>query len=153
MLEGYSQKYREDYIDLFCEFEKKKRCITEEMNGFIPMNIPESLTEECSLNESLRHTTFRGHISLQGKHRMKIDRPTFKAFYQPACDGIVRHIKELFLSPKVDGVRTILMVGGFSESKVLQEEVRKAFPHCQVLITEDASEAVLIGAVLFGHSG
>lgn len=159
MIEGYSQKYTGDYIDFFCEFERKKQCFTKNRVDFTVMRVPVSFTEECSktLNKSLTtlisYSEFKNHISLLCPDKMKIDIPTFKAFFKPACDGIVKQVKEFFLSLKVKGVDTILMVGGFSESKILQEVVQKAFPHCQVIVPENAGVAVLHGAVLFGYSG
>ena len=41
------------------------------------------------------------------------------------------------------------MVGGFSESQMLQEHVKSAFPHKTVIIPEDAGLAVLKGAIQF----
>jgi molecular chaperone DnaK (HSP70) len=44
------------------------------------------------------------------------------------------------------------MVGGFSESQMLQEHVKSTFPHKTVIIPEDAGLAVLKGAVQFGFN-
>lgn len=51
----------------------------------------------------------------------------------------------------MNGIETILMVGGFSESNMLQEAVRNSFPSQRVIVPEDAGSAVLMGAVIFGH--
>lgn len=156
MIEGYSQKYTEHYTDMFCNFEIGKRRFGKPEVDFV-FTIPITFYPECSetLNISLtnliRYSEFKDHISIRGTRRMAIDFPTFKAFYQPACDGIVRGMKKMFLSPKVNGVDTILMVGGFSESEVLQEKVQEAFPQCKIIVPEDAGVAVVYGAVLFGY--
>lgn len=44
------------------------------------------------------------------------------------------------------------MVGGFSDSKFLQETMTKAFPDKTIVVPHEASLAVLKGAVLFGHN-
>lgn len=46
----------------------------------------------------------------------------------------------------------ILMVGGFSESQMLQEAIKSAFKSKTVIIPEDAGLAVLKGAVQFGFN-
>ena len=43
-------------------------------------------------------------------------------------------------------------VGGFSESPLLQDAIRKAFPDCQVIVPQEAGLAVLRGAVVFGYN-
>ena len=43
------------------------------------------------------------------------------------------------------------MVGGFSESEVVQDAVRSAFRDCRIVIPQEAGLAVLKGAVQFGH--
>jgi hypothetical protein len=44
------------------------------------------------------------------------------------------------------------MVGGFSESEILQIEIRNAFPDLQLFIPMEGGVSVLKGAVIYGHS-
>jgi hypothetical protein len=44
------------------------------------------------------------------------------------------------------------MVGGFSESTILQEHIKKGFPDKNLFIPKEAGLAVLKGAVIFGHT-
>lgn len=46
----------------------------------------------------------------------------------------------------------LLLVGGFSESAILQHAIRTEFPDKRIIIPEDAGLSVLKGAVLFGHN-
>ena len=48
-------------------------------------------------------------------------------------------------------VGTIVMVGGFSESRCLQREISRAFPNKYLVIPEDPGLAVVKGAVIYGH--
>lgn len=43
------------------------------------------------------------------------------------------------------------MVGGFSESPLLQDAIRKAFLDCQVMVPRDSGLAILRGAAVFGY--
>ena len=45
----------------------------------------------------------------------------------------------------------IVLVGGFSGCKIIQDNIKSFFPNYRVIVPEDAELAVLKGAVLFGH--
>jgi hypothetical protein len=51
----------------------------------------------------------------------------------------------------LDELKTILLVGGFSESKLLQEGIQRHFPLIAVRTPSEPSTAVVKGAVDFGH--
>jgi len=56
---------------------------------------------------------------------------------------------------KQDGmgdVKTILMVGGFSECRLMIERIKTGFPDLHVICPTIANTAVLQGAVMFGYS-
>lgn len=157
MIERYRQKYPEDYLELTKSFEIKKRCQKgqESLHSAITLRIPFSFNEECfkmlgtDLATMISKFKFRDHMIWRtGTLRIKIE--FFERFFQPACNGIIKHVKELFQSTKIKDVNKILMVGGFSESYILQEEIRNAFPNCQIIVPKEAGLAVLRGAVLFG---
>lgn len=157
VIEGYCHKYTGDYIELFRDFEIKKRKCGKgnSSDSYITLKIPVTFTDECKetlktdLTTLVNKSKYKDHIFWK-TDKVRIDLPTFETFFQPACDGIVKHVRELFESPKVKDVDKILMVGGFSESNILQDVVRRAFPNCQVIVPQEAGLAVLRGAVLFG---
>ncbi|KAH3833631.1 hypothetical protein DPMN_106943 [Dreissena polymorpha] len=43
------------------------------------------------------------------------------------------------------------MVGGYSESMLLQDTIKQQFPHLKILVPPEAGLAVLKGAVIYGH--
>ena len=159
MIEGYCHKYTGDYIELLRDFEIKKRKCGQgnDSNHLITLKVPVTFTEECAetmakdLTTLTNESRFNNHFYWKSD-KVRIDMPTFEGFFQPACIGIINHVKELFKSPKVKGVKKILMVGGFSESPLLQDAIRKAFPDCQVIVPQEAGLAVLRGAVVFGYN-
>lgn len=159
LLASYNYKHPSDYIELFMSFETgKRRCGRgQDLNSFITLKIPTTFFQECletlttDLITLINKSRFKGDFILKSNY-LKISLIAFKRFFLPACDGTIKHIKELFQSPKVKDVNKILMVGGFSESYILQEAIRNAFPDCQVIVPIEAGVAVLRGAVLFGFS-
>lgn len=158
MIETYRQKFPKDYLKLIENFEIEKRYCQKgqgSLHSAITLTFPVSFNQEClkmfgtDLATMISKFKFRDHI-IWRTDKLRIKIKFFETFFQPACNGIIKHVKELFQSTKMKDVNKILMVGGFSESYILQTEIRNAFPNCQVIVPEEAGLAVLRGAVLFG---
>lgn len=157
MIERYSYKYPSDYLELFTQFENIKRGFKNgyDLNSVTTLTLPFSLNEECLKTLGRDFTTlisrskFKDQIIVR-RDKMRIKMALIETFFQPPCSGIIKHMEQLFQSPNVRDVKKILMVGGFSESWILQECIRKAFPDRQVIVPKEASLAVLRGAVMFG---
>lgn len=156
MLEDFALSHTADYIDLFRDFETKKRNVKDDEPGKITIRIPISLQElyeERSgeeIKKRIRQTKYKDDLTWVGD-RLRINKPCFVELFSAACEGMVDHVKKLLKSPKVRGTNNILMVGGFSESPLLQRKIREAFPNCRVIVPQEAGLAVLKGAVIFGH--
>ncbi|CAG2206697.1 unnamed protein product [Mytilus edulis] len=84
--------------------------------------------------------------------KLRVDPDTANKFFEEPCQRIVDHLKDLFQKGAVVDTDIILMVGGFSESPVLQAAIKSAFQSKTVIIPEDAGLAVLKGAVQFGFN-
>lgn len=157
MLNSYIEEYLEDYIKFLTNFEREKRNCKREKGpqSSITIAIPFSFIEECiktlgtDLNTLINDSKFDEQISMKN-HKIRMKFNFFQEFFRPACDGIIKYMNELFQCPKFKDVNKILMVGGFSESNILQDTIRNAFPNCQVIIPEEPGLAVLRGAVMFG---
>lgn len=77
----------------------------------------------------------------------------FESFFEDAVRRIIAHITNLLdsLLAQAMAVNVLVMVGGFSDSEILQKEIRKAFSNrVGIVIPPEASLCVLKGAVLFG---
>lgn len=93
----------------------------------------------------------RDQVAFAGD-KLRLQPDQIKRFFTQTCDKITSHLKDIFNQPSVRGTDTILMVGGFSESRMLQTAVRQAFPDMRFVIPAEAGLAVLKGAVIFGHN-
>lgn len=157
MIENYSRKYPSDFLELCRNFENMKHKFKkgDDLSSVTSLRLPFSFIEGCfetfdtDLTTLISNSKFKDEIIVK-RDRMIIKLKSLKSFFQPACSGIINHVKELLKSPKANGVNTILMAGGFSTSWILQEEIQNAFPYCQVIVPIDAGLAVLRGAVMFG---
>nr|XP_022291963.1 heat shock 70 kDa protein 12A-like [Crassostrea virginica] len=157
VMEGFHLRHTGEYIELFQDFENIKRKTDPTQQSRVTMRMPGSLRE---LYEKIRNKSLKKAIE-ESKNSESIkwegDKLRFTiAFYEDlflsACAGIIRHIHDLLDKPKMKGTNTILMVGGFSESPILQARIKQEFRDCKIVIPNEPSLAVLKGAVNFGHN-
>lgn len=157
VLRKFQREATEDYIDMFRDFEVKKRVVTPDLDLQVTLRIPSKLREiferetDDTIDEAIKQTNYSDYMTV-ARDKLRIDPSIYKSFFDEAIKGTVDHIKELFNDPMTKGVATILMVGGFSESRMLQAAVRTHFPNVKFIIPEEASLVVLKGAVVFGHN-
>jgi len=83
--------------------------------------------------------------------KMRIQASVVKQFFKAPIDSIVDHLGKLLKEPEATNCSAIVMVGGFSESPMLQDAVKKKFTKTRVIIPHEAGLAVLKGAVIYGH--
>lgn len=156
MLEIFRNDYTSDYLDLQRELEMKKRTISPATKGKITLKVPVSLPEiykretDETVAEAVEGSTFKGKL-IWLPDKIRLDAGIFKDLFKPCIDKIVDHVKELLAHKDVKGTKTFLMVGGFSDSEMMQDAIINGFPGCNVIIPEDAGLCVLKGAVIFGH--
>lgn len=146
-----------DYIELFRSFEIKKRTFSAGMKQKITLTVPVALTDafkkknDKEIEEHINKVEkYKGKVSWV-KDKLRINPDVAEGLFEIACDSIVDHLKSLFTKDQLRGVNIILMVGGFSESPLLQDKIKKAFPKKKIVIPNEAGLAVLKGAVVFGH--
>jgi len=83
--------------------------------------------------------------------KLKLQSEKVKEFFDKPIKTICAHIQKMISAMPLDELKTILMVGGFSESKLLQEGIQRHFPSIAVRTPSEPSTAVVKGAVDFGH--
>ena len=72
-------------------------------------------------------------------------------FFVRSKQAIKKYLDDLFTVELLLGVDRLFMVGGYSESVILQKFIRDTFKEKAVIIPANACLAVLKGAVLYGH--
>ncbi|KAJ7353746.1 hypothetical protein OS493_032616 [Desmophyllum pertusum] len=71
--------------------------------------------------------------------------------FEPVLEAMKGHLNVLLSKPELSKVKVMLLVGGFADSPLLQQEIKNAFtPGCRVIVPRDAAKAVVQGAVMFG---
>lgn len=158
-METFRSDKKYDFLYLMRNFETKKRTISPERSEKMIINIPISLSETFSIknpgsniNEVTLNSKYGNQLTWTGnKVRIRMEANLARMLFDAICKQIVDHLKDLFMQPVVKDVSSILLVGGFAESLMLQSAIRDAFKNKKVIIPREADLAVLKGAVICGH--
>lgn len=159
IIDEFKTKFVGEYLDIFKEFEVKKREIKEDMRDKIQIKLDAQIP--CIFEEK-KHKAIKGAIKENAKYgktgqadwmgdKLRVKKDICFKFFDRAMKSIGDHMETLMKRSECKGADTILMVGGFSESPLLQEYIRKRFTNKRVIVPEGAGMAVLKGAVIFGH--
>jgi molecular chaperone DnaK (HSP70) len=157
VFQSFQDENMADFLLLQRDLETTKRAVTPDAVDKINVRVPVSLSEmyrdkmgetvTCALEDTPR---YKGKITWKAD-KMRMDADIFKSFFKPCIDKLIAHLKDLMKKPDVQGTSIFLMVGGFSESGIMQDAVTKAFPNISVVIPHDPGLTVAKGAVIFGH--
>ncbi|XP_060586881.1 heat shock 70 kDa protein 12A-like [Ruditapes philippinarum] len=145
-----------DFLDLQRELETAKRLVKPTTDDKITMRVPVSISEiyrkmmKEEVTDALDASRYKGKIKWNAD-KMRIDPGIFKSFFKPCTEKLIAHLNYLMKKPDVQGTSIFLMVGGFSESDIMQTAVTDAFPKVSVVVPEDAGLTIVKGAVIFGH--
>jgi len=144
-------EFMADYLYMLREFENKKRTVTPDLNQKIILRVPYALNEKCKNTEiQIACLNLEKDVDIF-KDKIRVSADIAKSWFQESIDGTIRHLTVILSEPSMEDVTSILLVGGFAESKLMQDAVKMAFKDRTVIIPEEAGLAVLKGAVLFGH--
>lgn len=152
----FLRKNAADHFDMGRDFEVKKRTVQEKMNKNTYIKLPSSLMETWAvmrtktLKDAIEESMYTGRVALAAD-KLKIDSDLLKGLFRDPLEHLVEHIKEIMNQPVAKDTNAFLLVGGFSESPIVQETIKARFPKHRVIIPQDAGLAVLKGAVLYGH--
>lgn len=154
-----------DYFDFWQNFEVKKReSLSSKASNKVKVGIPAALTDIAKelmklggnskgiLTELLKKSKYwNKDISCEtGKLNLAIE--IFENLFDPTVQELIAHLSKMFKDELDADVKTILLVGGFSECELVRNRLRRHFGKTKRLVFPyEASLAILKGAVYFGH--
>ncbi|WAR12107.1 HS12B-like protein [Mya arenaria] len=133
------------YMEFRRKFESKKRGFKSDVNA---INIKLPLWDLKDAFEACNHCY---DVKPMQSTQERLNLCTM-GFFDTAVDGIVKFIQQIRTTDELGMIHTILMFGGFSESKYVQERIENEIPGVRLVIPTDPSLAVLKGAVLYGKT-
>ncbi|XP_060594826.1 heat shock 70 kDa protein 12A-like isoform X2 [Ruditapes philippinarum] len=147
----------EDWLDIWRDFEVKKRLVAPNKTARINMKFPLSFGrtyERCTkgkLLDAIEASKYADDIQF-GEDKIRFSASLFKSLFECSINKVISHVSTLLRDENVSKIKTILMVGGYSESTLLQHSIRSEFSDINVVIPIGASSTILRGALVYGHS-
>lgn len=156
VFEAFKQAAMEDYLDFVSDFEKKKRSKpTIPITIQFPVGIKQ-ITKQLlrrSIEETISKSKYNQHLEYKSKqNKLRIQPEVIASMFEEPNKYIVEHVKQLLKEPNLRGCKAIVMVGGFSESPILQHAIKDNFQNLKTIIPNEAGLSVLKGAAVFGHN-
>ncbi|KAK9508986.1 hypothetical protein O3M35_006410 [Rhynocoris fuscipes] len=145
------------YNELLLSFESRKRSATTfrttSLNIFPPFAFIDYF-RKVSGTEVEQAVKDYGHPELTWSNEgiLKIHPSLMLLLFQPTLDKITEHIEAVLSSRRLDdAISYLFLVGGFSESQILQEAIKDHFSNrVHIIIPQAVSLSVLKGGVLYG---
>ncbi|XP_053400570.1 heat shock 70 kDa protein 12B-like [Mercenaria mercenaria] len=143
VIETFKEEHTGDVLDMMRDFEVKKRAISEEKEGNIVLRIPAAFAETYkSLNSNpISKHIFKGRFTETTKlkrDKLNINVGVSKQFIARSVSNNIEHAKRILAENECSNISTILLVGGFAESEIVQERIREAFPNKRVIIPSES---------------
>lgn len=148
-------KHPSEYFDFMTTFEHKKTSFTTDEKSMVTVRIPVVWMEVFkdntgeTLEEALLDSSYNGKVTIN-KDKLRMKYELFRKFFDYSINNVLKVFEDLFKKPAIANIRTLLAVGGYSESSVLINAIKQKFPNLTVIVPKDPGLAVLKGAVLYG---
>lgn len=154
ILWSFAELHFEYYLEMMTEFEMKKRHYSYDTT--VRIKIP--LKFDCyvrkripgGLSKALQNSKYRDIVYFKN-YRLVFKSSEYKKLFQNAIDGIIECAVNILTTKKFDDVNHIIMVGGFSECKLVRMALLEKFKKRHFILPDDPGLTVLKGAVYFGH--
>ena len=159
----FRREHTYDYMDMMREFEVAKRNLKPDGRTSFNNRIPASLNACCieqingeNLQDILQteNFPFKGQIKIIGD-KLSIKSDIMKNnIFKVVTDHIVEHVDRILDDPKIEGCSLMLLVGGFSESPIVQKTMREMFQteERRIIVPGEAGLSVVKGAAIAGHA-
>lgn len=135
---------KHDMLQIQRGFEAAKKSVTAHNQDMVKMFLP------IDLRENIKTGVHEGSCRLIAD-KIALAAYLMRSFYSKILKKITEHIRSLLMNPDLRDVSHIVMIGGFSESDVLQNKIKTEFPNIDMVTVPQTNSAVVRGAVIYGH--
>lgn len=157
-MKNYRVSNPADWLRLMNDFEMKKRGRRAFDGKVTRISLPRSFRSFFSefspsrfsscLSGSYRHLG----VELYNDEFLCLGPNAMNQLFQPVVSEITNHVAEVLSTSKLKSITHLFMVGGFAESTILQDAMKKLCnSRCKLLTPNYASIAVVQGATMFGQ--
>ncbi|KAL9965717.1 hypothetical protein ACROYT_G029559 [Oculina patagonica] len=153
----FKEQFPSDWQTIMTRFETHKRAEedvdNEEISIPLPLNFMKScyhdIGEDDAINARIKRF-YSEKVSVSSDY-LNITMELLGDLHRPIVTKIAEHIKHLLSKQSLQDVKTMFLVGGFSEAQFLRKEISRCFPDKRILIPHDPELAIIRGAVEFAQ--
>ena len=156
-IKNYRIEHPADWHRLMNDFEMKKRGRRAIDRKDTRISLPQSFRNSVSgfddsdLSARLSGSYRSLGVEIYNDEFLCLGPSAMMQLFQPVINGIVSHIAGLLCKPALSNLSHLFLVGGFAESAILQDEMKKAYSsRYKILTPRNAGIAVVQGATMFG---
>ena len=156
-VKNYRIEHPADWHRLMNDFEMKKRGRRAIDRKDTRISLPQSFRNSVSgfddsdLSARLSGSYRSLGVEIYNDEFLCLGPSAMMQLFQPVINGIVSHIAGLLCKPALSNLSHLFLVGGFAESAILQDEMKKAYSsRYKILTPRNAGIAVVQGATMFG---
>ena len=158
LMDEFRLSHPSDWLELMNDFEMKKRgdrvMRGEDTRVRLPANFINLMRHEnigSSDNEIIKRHYNAEQLRISREY-LFMGPEIVKRLFEPTINSIIKHLETLLKKKELKDVKLMFLVGGFSESPLLQAGIKAKFKDkYKILIPNDAEIAVVKGAVMFGR--
>lgn len=157
-IKRFKEQFPSDWQVIMNRFEEQKRAEEEVDNDEISIALPLNFIKSCyhdigddddAINERIRRF-FPENVSVSSDY-LNITMRMLGNLHRPIVQKIAEQMKGLLAKESLQDVKTIFLVGGFSEAQFLRKEISSRFLEKRILIPPDPQLAIIRGAVEFAQ--
>ena len=156
-VKNYRIEHPADWHRLMNDFEMKKRGRRAIDRKDTRISLPQSFRNSVSgfddsdLSARLSGSYRSLGVEIYNDEFLCLGPSAMMQLFQPVINGIVSHMAGLLCKPALSNLSHLFLVGGFAESAILQDEMKKAYSsRYKILTPRNAGIAVVQGATMFG---
>ncbi|XP_053375221.1 heat shock 70 kDa protein 12B-like [Mercenaria mercenaria] len=153
--ETFSKATPVEMLKMEADFERKKVTIgSEDPDGeMIELEVPAQVRDK--LEDKTIRLKENNYLSFQDRE-LKFNSTLIRDnLFKETCQVVYTTIRKVLNREEVNGLKTVVLAGGFAESPIVIESIRQwianDFPEIKVVVPSSPFKAVLKGAVLFGQ--
>ena len=147
----YLKEYRFDLWKITLDsIEKKKKEIKNDGSDADSFKIDARFEENvCTSIYKCEKETSYGSVKFNNNY-LDVPREVMQHIILKNVNPIIKHIKDLFEKFQNITIDVLILTGGFSNCKLLIDEINKNFKNCPYKILSKPETSVMNGAVLYG---
>lgn len=107
--------------------------------------IPHEVFQTCTFDNSSEEID-------ENKSRVVLSSSTVSEIFKKCLEQVCTHLEKVLNREENAGIKTMLLVGGYSACEMLKNEIKTSFPNFRIICPVDSPDTIVLrGAVLMGH--